>query len=106
MLQWRCAERLPESVSLIIAAHFMMLKDPKFIDRMAGMIQNGVPASRAVRKLARAYSGKYDHTFQRRLVRDVLLPAAWILKGELYNPAAGLFEQGLGMGRRYRWLVQ
>ena len=48
-LQQRCAERLPESASLIFAAHFMILKDPKFIDRMKAQIEKGDPATRAVR---------------------------------------------------------
>ena len=73
-LQRRCAERLPESASLIFAAHFMMLKDPKFIDRMAEEIENGVPATRAVRDVAGYYIGLFadsPHPYIREKVSDI-----------------------------------
>ena len=74
LLQRRCAERLPESASLIFAAHFMMLKDPKFIDRMAEKIQSGTPATRAVRAVAGAYTAMFaesPHHYIREKVSDI-----------------------------------
>jgi phosphotransferase system enzyme I (PtsP) len=73
-LQRRCAERLPESASLIFAAHFMMLKDPKFIDRMAESIEEGIPATRAVRDVARHYIALFaesPHPYIREKVSDI-----------------------------------
>lgn len=73
-LQQRCAERLPESAALIFAAHFMMLKDPKFIDRMAEQIEKGAPASRAVREVARHYLDLFadsPHPYVREKVSDI-----------------------------------
>ncbi|MCB2149448.1 MAG: phosphoenolpyruvate--protein phosphotransferase [Deltaproteobacteria bacterium] len=73
-LQQRCAERLPESTALIFAAHFMMLKDPKFIDRMKAQIEKGDPASRAVREVARHYLDLFadsPHPYIREKVSDI-----------------------------------
>jgi phosphotransferase system enzyme I (PtsP) len=74
LLQQRCAERLPESASLIFAAHFMMLKDPKFIDSMAAKIDGGIPATRAVRDVAGKYIGLFSdspHSYIREKVSDI-----------------------------------
>ena len=54
-LQQRCARRLPESAALIFAAQLMILKDKKFIERIETGIADGIPASRAVRDVARHY---------------------------------------------------
>ena len=73
-LQERCAQRLPESASLIFAAHFMMLKDPKFIDRMQAQIEKGDPATRAVREVARYYLDLFadsPHPYIREKVSDI-----------------------------------
>jgi phosphotransferase system, enzyme I, PtsP len=73
-LQRRCAERLPESASLIFAAHFMMLKDPKFIDHMANRIEEGLPATRAVREVAGQYIRMFSdspHPYIREKVSDI-----------------------------------
>jgi phosphotransferase system enzyme I (PtsP) len=73
-LQQRCAQRLPESASLIFAAHFMMLKDPKFIDRMAARIESGDPATRAVREVAGHFIdlfGESPHPYIREKVNDI-----------------------------------
>ncbi len=73
-LQRRCAEQLPESAALIFAAHFMMLKDPKFIDRMAAEIEEGIPATRAVRDVARHYINLFEdspHPYIREKVIDI-----------------------------------
>jgi phosphotransferase system enzyme I (PtsP) len=74
VLQQRCAERLPESASLIFAAHFMMLKDPKFIDSMAAKIEAGLPATRAVRDVAGKYIDLFTdspHPYIREKVSDI-----------------------------------
>lgn len=74
ILQRRCAERLPESASLIFAAHFMMLKDPKFVDSMAAKIDGGLPATRAVREVAGKYIGLFadsPHPYIREKVSDI-----------------------------------
>ncbi len=73
-LQQRCAERLPESASLIFAAHFMMLKDPKFVDRMAEKIQEGMPATGAVREVAEHYIHLFSdspHPYIQEKVSDI-----------------------------------
>jgi phosphotransferase system enzyme I (PtsP) len=73
-LQQRCAQQLPESTSLIFAAHFMMLKDPKFIDRMASQIEDGVPATRAIRDVAGKYIDLFTespHPYIREKVNDI-----------------------------------
>jgi phosphotransferase system, enzyme I, PtsP len=73
-LQRRCAERLPESASLIFAAHFMMLKDPKFVDRMAAKIEEGLPATQAVREVAGVYIEMFadsPHPYIREKVSDI-----------------------------------
>lgn len=90
-LQQRCAERLPESASLIFAAHFMMLKDPKFIDRMAEKIENGVPATRSVRDVARHYITLFadsPHLYIREKVSDIEDLAGRLLSN-LTMPAPG-----------------
>lgn len=73
-LQRRCAERLPESASLIFAAHFMMLKDPKFVDRIATKIENGIPATQAVREVAKRYIDLFadsPHPYIQEKVSDI-----------------------------------
>ena len=74
VLQNRCAERLPESAALIFAAHFMILKDPKFIDRMREEIRSGASATRAVREVARHYIRLFaesPHPYIREKVSDL-----------------------------------
>jgi len=73
-LQQRCARKLPESAALIFAAHFMMLKDPKFIGRMKERIEGGEPATRAVRAVARHYLDFFadsHHPYIREKVNDI-----------------------------------
>ncbi|WP_372682080.1 phosphoenolpyruvate--protein phosphotransferase [Desulfosarcina sp.] len=93
-LQQRCAERLPESAALIFAAHLMMLKDPKFIDRMAEQIEKGDPASRAVREVARHYLDLFadsPHPYIREKVVDIQ-----DLAGRLLNNLASPSPAGSG----------
>ncbi len=54
-LQSRVAERLPESASLIFTAHFMILKDERFIQEILRHIEKGAPPPEAVRIVARHY---------------------------------------------------
>ncbi|WP_319522588.1 phosphoenolpyruvate--protein phosphotransferase [uncultured Desulfosarcina sp.] len=73
-LQQRCARKLPESAALIFAAHFMMLKDPKFIGRMKERIEAGEPATQAVRAVARHYLDLFadsPHPYLREKVNDI-----------------------------------
>ena len=91
-LQRRCAEQLPESASLIFAAHFMMLKDPKFIDRMSESIKTGVAATRAVKDVASHYIGLFKdspHAYIREKVIDIE-----DLAGRLLSNLTPLAENG------------
>ena len=54
-LQTRLAQRLPESASLIFEAHFMILKDARFVARMAEKIESGIAPPQAVRSVAQYY---------------------------------------------------
>ena len=54
-LQSRVAERLPESASLIFTAHFMILKDERFIQEILQHIEKGMSPPEAVRIVARHY---------------------------------------------------
>ena len=52
----------------------MMLKDPKFIQRITEQIENGVPATRAVRETARYYLDLFadsPHPYIREKVSDI-----------------------------------
>jgi len=82
-LQSRLAERLPESASLIFTAHFMILKDPKFIDRIVHQIAEGVTPPDAVRNVARHYINVFassSHAYIREKVSDMEDLAGRILK--------------------------
>ena len=73
-LQRRCARRLPESAAMIFAAHFMILKDAKFTDRMKALIQSGIPATQAIRNVARHYIQLFadsPHPYIREKVSDI-----------------------------------
>ena len=82
-LQSRLAERLPESASLIFTAHFMILKDPKFIDRIVHQISEGASPPDAVRSVARHYINVFSsssHAYIREKVSDMEDLAGRILK--------------------------
>ncbi|WP_373501415.1 phosphoenolpyruvate--protein phosphotransferase [Desulfococcus sp.] len=88
-LQARLSERLPESASLIFTAHFMILKDPKFIDRIVHQISEGASPPDAVRNVARHYISVFSsssHAYIREKVSDIEDLAGRILKN--------LFRQG------------
>ncbi len=59
-LQDRLAQRLPESASLIFEAHFMILKDARFVDAMLTKIEQGVSVSKAVRDVAGHYMALFS----------------------------------------------
>ena len=48
-------DELDERGQEIFAAHFIILKDPKFIGRMQVLIETGTPASQAICEVARKY---------------------------------------------------
>jgi phosphotransferase system enzyme I (PtsP) len=103
LLQQRCAERLPESASLIFAAHFMMLKDPKFIDSMAAKIDGGIPATRAVRDVAGKYIGLFSdspHPYIREKVSDIEDLAGRLLNNLVPPSPEGQWKQQRQGGRR------
>lgn len=82
-LQSRLAERLPESASLIFTAHFMILKDPKFIGRIVQQISEGASPPDAVRNVARHYISLFSsssHAYIREKVSDIEDLAGRILK--------------------------
>ena len=54
-LQDRLAQRLPESAALIFEAHFMILKDARFVDAMLAKIEQGTSVPGAVRDVAGHY---------------------------------------------------
>lgn len=88
-LQARFAERLPESASLIFTAHFMILKDARFISEMVQQIKEGISPPEAVRSVARRYIAifsKNPHVYIREKVNDIEDLAGRLLKN-LYHPA-------------------
>jgi phosphotransferase system, enzyme I, PtsP len=54
-LQDRLDQRLPESAALIFEAHFMILKDARFVDAILAKIKQGVSVPKAVRDVAGHY---------------------------------------------------
>jgi len=82
-LQSRLAERLPESASLIFTAHFMILRDPKFIDRISDLIREGQGPPDAIRSVARHYISLFStssHAYIREKVNDMEDLAGRLLK--------------------------
>lgn len=72
--QTRLAERLPESASLIFTAHFMILKDAKFINKIVDHIENGVSPPDAVRLVGRHYINLFSassHAYIREKANDM-----------------------------------
>ncbi len=81
--QTRLSERLPESASLIFTAHFMILKDPKFISKIVDHIENGATPPDAVRLVARHYIHLFSassHAYIREKANDMEDLAGRILK--------------------------
>ncbi len=89
-LQAKLSQRLPESASLIFTAHFMILKDAKFIDKIVGLIEKGTPAPEAIRKVAGDYMRIFlssPHAYIREKGNDMEDLAGRILKNLLYASA-------------------
>ena len=73
-LQARLSERLPESESLIFSAHFMILKDPKFVDKIVEHIRAGISPPDAVRGVTRHYIDMFSastHAYIREKASDM-----------------------------------
>jgi len=85
--QSRLAERLIESASLIFDAHFMILKDAQFINKIVKQIMEGISPPRAVKEVAGHYIRIFSsspNTYIREKVNDMEDLAGRILKN-LYN---------------------
>ncbi|QTA91279.1 phosphoenolpyruvate--protein phosphotransferase [Desulfonema magnum] len=88
--QSRLAEQLLESASLIFDAHFMILKDAQFINKIVQHIIDGISPPRAVKEVARHYIDIFSSSsneYIREKVNDVEDLAGRILKN-LYNWSA------------------
>jgi phosphotransferase system enzyme I (PtsP) len=73
-LQHRFAQRLPESASLIFAAHLMILKDVHFSSEMEKLIKEGTPPPVAIKSIATHYIDLFSsslHAHIREKVNDV-----------------------------------
>ncbi|OQX28139.1 MAG: phosphoenolpyruvate--protein phosphotransferase [Desulfobacteraceae bacterium IS3] len=88
--QRRLAEQLLESASLIFDAHFMILKDAKFMNKIAGMITDGISPPRAIKDVTGHYISKFSSSsneYIREKVTDMEDLACRILRN-LYNWSA------------------
>ncbi|MBN1931613.1 MAG: phosphoenolpyruvate--protein phosphotransferase [Desulfobacterales bacterium] len=103
-LQARFADRLPESASLIFTAHFMILKDARFVSEMVQHIQAGMPPMEAVQAVAKHYISIFSaspHVYIREKVNDIEDLAIRMLKN-LYHPTTekpGLYEDQIIIAR-------
>lgn len=68
-LQDQLVRRLPESAALIFEAHHMILKDPRFADRISELITEGTPAPVAVRQVARRFMDLFGNS-PNRYIRE------------------------------------
>jgi phosphotransferase system enzyme I (PtsP) len=59
-LQNRLAQCLPESAALIFEAHFMILKDARFVNAMLAKIEQGISATQAVRDVSGHYMALFS----------------------------------------------
>jgi len=97
-LQERIAERLPESAALIFMAHLMILKDAQFTGRILALIRDGIPATQAVREVARHYIGLFGastNAYLQDKVKDIEDLAGRLLKnltGQSWDDQ-GLYER-------------
>ncbi len=85
--QTRLAERMLESASLIFTAHFMILKDAQFINKIVQLIIEGITPPRAVKEVTGYYTEKFSsssNAYIREKVSDIEDLSARILKN-LYN---------------------
>lgn len=94
-LQKRLTRRLQESATLIFEAHFMILKDQRFVERMATLIEEGQPAAKAVRQVARYYMQQFaasNSAYLREKKEDIEDLARRILKNLLVEKLQGQEE--------------
>lgn len=73
-LQARVSERLPESTALIFTAHFMILKDESFINKIVTLIEGGTSPPEAVRTVVQHYISSFvssSHAYVREKVVDI-----------------------------------
>jgi phosphotransferase system enzyme I (PtsP) len=96
-LQERITARLPESASLIFSAHFLMLKDAQFTDRIVTKIRAGTAVSQAVKEVARHYIslfGTSSHLYLQEKAKDIEDLTGRILKNLAGQPWEdhGLYE--------------
>ncbi|OQY58680.1 MAG: phosphoenolpyruvate--protein phosphotransferase [Desulfobacteraceae bacterium 4572_88] len=81
------ADRLLENASLIFDAHFMILKDEKFISKIVQNIKDGMSPPKAVQNVARRYIDIFsssENAYIREKVNDIEDLAGRILKN-LYD---------------------
>jgi phosphotransferase system, enzyme I, PtsP len=98
-LQSKLAQRLPESASLIFTAHFMILKDAKFIDKIVNMIEKGFPPPHAIRSVTKGYVNIFlssPHAYIREKANDMEDLAGRILKN-LHYVNESEHEHGKGL---------
>jgi phosphotransferase system enzyme I (PtsP) len=85
--QSKLAQRLPESAALIFTAHFMILKDAKFIGKIVDMIENGISPPQAIRTVAGDYINIFlssQHVYIREKASDMEDLAGRILENLHY----------------------
>lgn len=73
-MQFRFAQRLPESASLIFTAHIMMLKDARFVGEIKARIDQKMPVAAAIRSVAEHYVSLFSsstHPLLREKAQDV-----------------------------------
>ncbi|MGD8541392.1 MAG: phosphoenolpyruvate--protein phosphotransferase [Desulfobacteraceae bacterium] len=103
--QRRLSDRLPESASLIFAAHVMILKDEKFIGEMVARIVGGMAPAEAVRSVARRYMALFSashHGYLQEKAHDIKDLAGRLLNN-LFQPTpekAGWFEERIIISRQ------
>ena len=73
-LQHRLAERLPESAALIFEAHFMILKDQRFLGAMVKQVREGSAPAAAVRQVAGQFMRHFTEStnaYMREKAQDI-----------------------------------
>lgn len=93
-LQTALAQRLPESASLIFSAHFMILKDPKYINKIAELIKQDISPPDAVRSVTKQYIDIFSfspHAYIREKASDMEDLGGRILKNIFKSGAVDSF---------------
>lgn len=103
--QRRLSNRLPESASLIFAAHVMILKDEKFIGEMVAHIVGGMAPAEAVRSVARRYMALFSashHAYLQEKAHDIKDLAGRMLNNLFQQTPekSGLFEDRIVISRQ------